>query len=138
MLLSSDVVFDGDVPDLDAIASAMNRRTGLTTSFRRHPKHNLLVVIRCGELRPMIDDVAIRGRTITVEQFGWYGVYFFRELVGALVDLGGRPRYPIESSAPVRWRDLPWRARMVEKHPMSASFIWLALSVTAFVRRRLR
>ena len=133
MLLSSDVVFDGDVPHLAAIASAMNQRTGLTTSFRKHPKHDL-IVIRCRELRPAIDDIAIRGHTVTVEQFGWYGVYFFRQLLGALVDLGGTPRYGSATEPPMRWRDLPWHVRMIEKHPFTASIIWLVL-VTAFESR---
>jgi hypothetical protein len=134
MLLSSDVVFDGPVPELAAIANAMNRRTGLTTSFRKHAKHDL-IVIRCREVRPAIDDMSIHDHTVRIEQFGWYGVYFFRELVGTLVDLGGRPIHGSAPDLPMRWRDLPWHVRMIEKHPFTASLFWLALQLRAFVRR---
>jgi len=134
MLLATSVVFDREVPDLEAIAAAVNHRTGLSTTLRKHPKHDFIVV-RCSEFQPMVE-ITIADRTVTIEQPGWYGVYFLDELVQALVDLGGAPHGNVSRRAPERWHDRPWRVRMIDAHPFIASMIWLGLSVRASERRR--
>ncbi len=142
-IIASYIGFDGDVPSLEAIAAAVEQRTGLRCKLTLD-QHGF-VVVKCREIYTDID-LRIDGKVVSIEQPISLSVYFFEQLREALVDLGGQ-RHGLGSSpsadarvptAPVRWRERKWTLRMLDRHPVITSLIWIVLMVPAALYRRLR
>lgn len=143
-LVAHKVLFAGEVPSLAAIERVLCQRTGLTCRITTDPKHGF--VITCREF--YIDvDLRISGQVIDIEQPISMSVYFFDQLRESLIDLGGQRcnwQNDPESNAmvpttPVRWRDQKWTLRLLDRHPVLTSIIWLTVVLPkALVRLVLR
>lgn len=142
-IIASYIEFDGDVPSLEAIAGAVERRTGLRCRLAVD-KHGF-VAVKCRELYTDID-LRIDGKVVSIEQPISLSVYFFEELREALVELGGArnglggppPADARVPAAPVRWRERKWTLRMLDRHPVITSLVWMMLMVPMALYRRLR
>jgi len=82
-IIASYIGFDADVPSLEAIAAAVERRTGLRCQLTRD-QHGF-VVVKCREIYTDID-LRIDGKLVSIEQPISLSVYFFEQLREALVD----------------------------------------------------
>jgi hypothetical protein len=133
-IVQSRVCFDGEVPAVSEIETAVRELTGLhlTLDASRAP----FIRVGCGEFATDVE-MHVDGRVVVIEQGIARPGYLLHAVREALVSLGGQRcslrNEPLpDANAPPnveRWRERSFTARFADRHPVLAGFVALGIMV---------